>query len=186
MRPFVVVGSGPSAAKEDLEQARGRALVIAVNESWRLCPWAEFLYSSDHNWWHNTTPEFDGIAVGPSWGARRPVEIVTQEFGDYFHTARMMVGGRNSGLHAVNLAYHLGATRVGLVGFDMHDRDGKHWHSDHARTPNPTTADIESWRTVMDDAAHCIAERGMEVVNCSLSSALTAYPKMTLSEFICL
>ncbi len=184
MRPFVVVASGPSAVLADLSIVRGRAIVIAVGESWRLCPWADFLYAADYQWWSNTDPDFSGIAVCPTTLRRRPSAIVQWEDGDCFHTSPMRVGGRNSGFQAVNLAFHLGAARIGLVGFDMHDRAGTHWHKPHKGMPNPTAANMEEWRAAMDAAAPIIAGLGVEVINCSLASALIAYPKMSLEGFM--
>jgi hypothetical protein len=47
----VIVASGPSAAGVNLECAKGKAKFIAINDSWRLVPWADALYAHDHAWW---------------------------------------------------------------------------------------------------------------------------------------
>ena len=47
----VIVGSGPSARATDFSLIDIRTRVIAVNESWRLVPWADVLYATDGIWW---------------------------------------------------------------------------------------------------------------------------------------
>lgn len=91
--------------------------------------------------------------------------------------------GGNSGFQAVNLAAHFGVRRIVLVGFDMQLRTGIHWHGRHGRgLNNPTRHNVERWRRVLDQAAPALAALGVEVVNVSPVSALTAYPKMSLEE----
>lgn len=90
---------------------------------------------------------------------------------------------RNSGFQAVNLAANLGAARIILVGFDMNLKAGTHWHGDHeGGLTNPTDMKIKQWAAAMDAAADDLRGIGVEVINASPVSSLTAYPKMTLCE----
>lgn len=53
---------------------------------------------------------------------------------------------KNSGTAAINLAYHLGAKRVFLLGFDMYNnKEGRsHWHSGYPdKTKTPTKAQLK-------------------------------------------
>ena len=187
----VIVASGPSAADADLAHIRGRAKVIAINESWRLAPWADVLYACDYAWWRHRAgaPEFAGMkiagdrrAASEPWGVdwinvRRVDAMVFDEPG--------IVGriGGASGAQAINLAVNWGARRIALVGFDM--RPGRrHWHPDHTGgLNNPTDSLMRIWARALDRVVPALSERGIRVVNCSPVSALTAYPKMGLAEW---
>jgi len=70
-----------------------------------------------------------------------------------------------------------------LVGFDLHDENGIHWHGKHQNgLRNPTRRSLARWRCVLDAQAEPIRRMGVEVLNASPHSALTAYPKMTFAD----
>jgi len=49
---FICIVTGPSLTEEDCDRARqARATVIAVNDAYRLCPNADYLYACDQAWW---------------------------------------------------------------------------------------------------------------------------------------
>ena len=84
------------------------------------------------------------------------------------------------------LATLLGAKRIILLGFDMKAAaDGRmHWHEDHpVRTPANvfTQSMLPAYKTIVGP----LEERGIEVINCSLDSALTVFKKMPLDEALC-
>ena len=191
----IVLASGPSAKDADLEVARGRAEVLAVNESWRLAPWASALYGCDGTWWLSKggVPEFAGLKVtqdvtaSTAYGLRRVrLHLATGRMhmdvaGEIGGGSRR--GGGNSGFQALNLALQFGAARILLVGFDMSLAGGVHWHGAHpARLNNPSARAIGHWAEVLDAVAPAIADLGVEVLNCSPPSALAAYRKANLAE----
>lgn len=186
----VIVASGPSARQAPLGLAHGRARFIAINESWRLCPWADLLFASDEAWWDSVEgcPEFRGMkatihnAAAQRWKLRRFRS--SREDRLALHKPGTIGWGGNSGFCALNIAASLGCTRIILVGFDMTADHGMHWHGPHDRAglSNPTHAKLKRWREAIDDAAKALAVAGIEVVNCSPVSTLTAYPKVTLQE----
>jgi hypothetical protein len=106
------------------------------------------------------------------------------ELCDKLITAPGYIGSAgNSGFQAINLAVHLGASKIVLVGFDMRLDLGTHWHGDHeGQLRNPSLENVIRWRRLIDEAAGELAELGIEVVNASKVSALTAYPIMSLDE----
>jgi hypothetical protein len=178
----VVAASGPSAVDVDLEIVKSKAKLIVINESWRLAPWADVLYSADHAWWAHRGSD-QRTACEP-WGVeaidvRRIDAMVFDEEGVVGR------GGGASGFQAVNLAVNWGARRIVLVGFDM--RPGaRHWHADHGgKLNNPTDHLLGKWARVLDGAAKALRDRGVDVVNTSFGSALTAYPKMSLKDALC-
>lgn len=91
--------------------------------------------------------------------------------------------GGNSGFQAWNAALQFGSRDIALVGFDLTLKNGTHWHPDHAKR-NPDAKSLKDWATRLDDQAALLRSIGAKVVNCSAASALTAYPKTTLQEFL--
>lgn len=169
----VVVASGPSAISVPLELFRYRAKFIAVNDSWKLVPWADALYACDESWWdvNNGLPEFAGRRFTASPRTMRRYGI------DLFCST-----GTNSGLRAAYLAERFGANPICLVGFDMHAKRGIHWHHPYERLRNPGASQMKEWVKETDLAAELFKRRGVKVINCTPGSALTKYPYMPLEQ----
>lgn len=172
----IIVGSGPSAATTPLELARGRARFIAVNDSWRLVPWADMLYASDGIWWidHNGVPEFKGRRLTSSPHAMRTfgIELFTSV-------------GSTSGQRAISLAEKMKANPILLVGFEMHTGNGVHWHEPHqGRLRNPGKGEMLVWRMDMERVARRFAERGTRILNCTPASALKCFRYLPFLEAI--
>lgn len=185
-----IVASGPSAKTANLALLRNRIHVIAINESIDLCPWADILYGCDGAWWklRGFNKNFGGlkvtqdiavvgqcdlkkIDVDPSGN-----ELIVDEPGK-------ISGGGNSGFQALNLAIQFGVNGVLLAGYDMSAENGAHWHGRHPPgLNNPVESSLERWRVTLDAAARDLQDLGCEVINCSLYSALEAYPKMTIEQ----
>jgi hypothetical protein len=188
----VIVATGPSA-KLDLTIAQDKARVFVIKSAWKLAPWADALYGLDTGWWiaNLGAPQFKGLKFSPSptvcraFGLRQiklksRAEILIRETGTV--GCGLKTGGGHSGFQAINLAVQFGATRILLVGFDMTLANGPHWSSDYAGVAKPDEARVRSWREAMDACAPQFEELGVEVINCSPLSALTAYRKMLLHE----
>ncbi len=48
----VVIGSGPSLSRDQIVKIHDScAHVIAINDNYRLAPWADVLFASDIKWW---------------------------------------------------------------------------------------------------------------------------------------
>lgn len=91
--------------------------------------------------------------------------------------------GGNSGFQALNLVLQFGVRRIALVGFDMNDKDGVHWHEPHKGT-NPNRDVFARWRAALESEAETLAKIGVEVVNVSPGSAIIAFQKMTIAEAV--
>lgn len=189
----VIVASGPSAADVPLHMARGRMPVMAVKDGWRLCPWADVLYGCDHHWWeaHRGVMEFAGLRMAydsktlQKWPSLPWLKVEIKKpraeflFGQVGHVG----WGGNSGFHAINLALQFGAKRLLLIGFDMRVDKGKHFFGNHKYTKDrPSQANAHRWAEILDAQAPVVAARGVEIINCSLVSALKAYPKMAFEQ----
>lgn len=88
--------------------------------------------------------------------------------------------GMNSGYAALNHAYHLGAERVILLGYDMQmENDRRHWfgaHPDGMEVASNYGNFIARFQTVRP------ADYGMEVWNCTRRTALRCFPVYDLDD----
>jgi hypothetical protein len=82
--------------------------------------------------------------------------------------------GGNSGYQAVNLAYHLEASHILLLGFDMMITNGtRHWFGEHPeglRLASNYVNFSENFNSIIP------ADYGIEIWNLSRQTALTAFP----------
>lgn len=188
----VVVASGQSASQVGLEQTRGRCRVVVVNSSFRLAPWADVLYAADRQWWehnHGDVLGFSGLKITAreSIGKKFNIKIVnvktiSEAEAHCFHLEPKGTIGHsgNSGFQALNLPLQFGSRKIVLVGFDLF---GEHWHDKHIEPlRNPRPGAMELWRERLDAQATRLKAMGVEMLNASDQSALTAYPKMSLNE----
>lgn len=210
----VIIGGGPSVTKEDVELVRvarrdKHVRCIAVNDAYLLAPWADVQYAADARWhkWHT-----QGIArldmtagqVRDAWrsfmGQKCSIEADDQEVFAYEDVyvlrnrdhpnqgwglstdPRALATGRNSGFQALNLATLAGASRVLLLGFDGKPGDQAHWFGEHP-APTPVSA-YELYREAMSRAELDLSRLGVEVINCSMRSAIDSFPKKPLSEVL--
>jgi hypothetical protein len=184
---FALIAGGPSLTVEDVEYVRNRARVIAINDAYRLAPWAHVLYAADARWieWHNGVPGFRSqkYSIESRDTTRRPDWIVLRNTG--FHGLELEPNGLrtgfNSGYQALNLAVHMGAKRIVLLGFDMAPNpDGpSHWFGEH---PVPSPSPYADMRAAFDTLVEPLSTLGIEVVNCSRRTALTCFPCASLED----
>jgi hypothetical protein len=191
----VCLASGPSLTREDVASCRGQARVIAVNDTHRWAPWADALYACDAKWWmyHQGVPSFTGLkyALAPT---RRDVRT-SETFAPGVQVLRNtgpdgleldptgLRHGRNSGYQAVGLAVHLGASRIVLLGYDLHAPDGgkSHFFGDHPDELRKTSPYGE-FRRAFGTLVGPLRELGITVINASRRTALTAFPRMALAD----
>jgi hypothetical protein len=67
MTGAICIASGPSLTGDDLALCKqsGRT-VYAVNDVYKVAPWADVLYAADTDWWdyHQGVPDFQGERWG--------------------------------------------------------------------------------------------------------------------------
>ncbi len=168
-----------------VQQANIPALVI--NETHRLAPWADVLYAADSAWWAHRQDEalaFAGLKVTIDDCTPFPDVLLLKNSGREGFDAdpSCLRTGNNSGYQAVHLAAHAGAARILLLGFDM--RPG-HWHAEHAAPLGTTNAaTYERWTKRFESLATELANRNIDVVNCTPGSALACFRRSTLDKEI--
>jgi hypothetical protein len=191
----VCLATGPSLCAEDVEYCRGKARVIAVNDAYRLAPWADALYAADASWWHR----HDGVPSfpGPKWSiAHRGWDRFVERFPDVqrlrnagargISTDPTAINtGQNSGYQAVNLAVLYGASRIVLLGYDMGYRDTghKHFFGNHPGALNQQPP-FHAFIDLFTSAVAPLKALGIEIVNCSRVTRLGCFTKAPLRDVL--
>jgi hypothetical protein len=182
----VVIGGGSSLTPDDVAFCRGKARVIAIKEAIELAPWADALYACDDKWWrfHAGYPAFTGLkfALEPQSVAWPGVQVLRNAGDDGLELdPTALRTGHNSGYQAVNLAVHLGVSKIVLLGFDMwRGPSGKqNWFDKpglHVDSPYPLF--LMRFASIVEP----LKAAGVEVVNASRFTVLTAFPRVLLEE----
>lgn len=178
-----IIASGASATAAQAGECRTLGWrLIAVNTSWRLAPDADVLYAGDARWWADNYEGvgFAGLKVAADGRPKYPdVHVVKVAAPWLLMRPPGFIGhGGNSGFQALNLALQFGVRKIALVGFDMH---GSHWHEPH-QSKNPSPDDFARWRIALGKEVRTLVELGADVVNASMSSALTTFRKISIAE----
>lgn len=180
----VCLASGPSLTAADVAYCRGRAVVLAIKDAIRLAPWADVLYACDAKWWQHYGDRltFTGQKYTLEHTARQWATVL-ENTGDsgLEVTPTGLRTGKNSGYQAINLAVHLGATRIVLLGYDMAPDDtGKHhWFGAH---PWKTTPPYKLFLPFFQTLVAPLAQLGITIWNASRRTALTCFPCVSLEE----
>lgn len=186
----VCFASGPSLTREDVEYCRGKARTIAVNDTFKFAPWADVLYACDERWWRwnwkKGAETFPGLKFAITHGSRRyPGVKVLRNTGidGLEHRPTGLRNGRNSGYQAINLAVHLGVSKVILLGYDMQrgPKGEEHFFGDH---PNKSKSPFDKFVKRFESLVGPLSKVGVEVVNCTRETALTMFPREALERVL--
>ena len=184
----VCIGGGPSLTAADVDACRDRGVrVIAVNDAYRLAPWADVVYACDDKWWgwhhKHVAPlpalKYSIAAIRGKW----PGVVVLKcgrKHGLELAPTHLATGG-NSGYQAINLCVHFGIRRVLLLGYDM-GLDAKkrsHWFGEH---PSGRQSSYASFQAAFMTIGAPLQAIGVDVINCSRHTALKCFPRMPIDE----
>lgn len=190
----LVLGSGASLTQDDVTRARAHVdAVIAVNDSYKFAPDATVLYAADKKWWgwHKgcVGPHMVGAVKYPAFTgqvryslSQTPypnVQVLRRGPQDGLTLDPTKVAlGLNGVYQSINVAVHLGATRVLLLGVDMR---GSHFFGHHPDNSNaPFSLCMQRFATLVAP----LAAAGVEVINCTPKSALKVFPCVSLDEVL--
>ncbi len=181
---IVCIGTGPSLTPADVAYVRGRATaVIVVNDAYKLAPWAEVLYACDSKWWYWKRGEkdlasFAGLKYTLDLKAAHYGAQALRNTGDTGLDVRptCVRNGRNSGYQAINVAVHLGAAKIVLLGYDM---QGDHYFGHHPDQSRPPFQHCLKWFQTL---VKPLAELKIDIVNCTRKTALLCFPRQPLEE----
>ena len=172
-----IIGGGPSAGKHDLTKLRG--VVVAVNDSGRMLPDADVMFTADLHW------------------VQRRLPLINSFLGDVvvampLHVNRYLAQCRavpprchrvprrfdhNSGEECLYWVADMGARRVVLVGFDL--ARPSHWHGGYDWVHRPAMSpevQYPKWVKDFANAAREMKARGVEVLNANPQSAIQSFP----------
>lgn len=131
-------------------------------------PWADALYAIDAPWWKHYGRQVAAGFRGEAFSAKH------RGFGCHVATSPHF---SNSGTAALALAAHFGARRLLMVGYDCQFTGGKsHSHGDHPPTLGNAKS-LPKWPEKFAQCAAHLARLGVEVINCTRSTALTCFPR---------
>lgn len=182
----VCIATGPSLSQEQLNLVEVSDIhSIAVNDAYQAASWAEWHYACDYKWWKWHVDNiyfkaYEGLRIANTSDTRTPklvpdVKIITgRENKGMSFDPSMIHYGRNSGYQAVNLAALTGAKHIILIGYDHNVKDGMtHYFGDH---PDTVLSSYKRWnQECWPLAAEQLAEKNIDVVNCTPQSGLTAF-----------
>ncbi len=184
-----IVAGGPSLVESDVRAAKARGWkMLGVNDAYRMLPELDALYACDGKFWRAHHADLPAGLRGKCYtrdseaAAQYGLHHVPSSNGRglCLDAGRIHEGG-NSGYQAMNLAYHAGASRMVLLGFDMRRGKGgrKHWFGDH-----PAGLNVESpydvWIEKFGPLALDLALNGVEVINASRETALRCFERRPL------
>jgi hypothetical protein len=190
--PCIVAAPGPSLTLDVVHRCRMARFrqwrVIAVQDAYRLMPWADALYGCDPKWW-NIHKDCNGFAaerwaphdakdeatITTAQAAVYGLRLIQGEHGDIFSTDPGVIRyGSNSGFQGINLAILKGCKRIVLVGFDMKSTGGKrHFFGDHPKGLLNRTQYEDFIPRFVTAAKHMPA--GVKIINATPDSALTCW-----------
>ncbi len=186
-----VVGSGYSLRFQDPNLLRDRN-VIVINRSHEWAPFAQVLFWMDQPIFHqiaDAVRKWRGLAITTCVPCKaempRKIKLLTspQEVG-LCRDPQGLASGKNSGHAAINLAYHFGAKRIILLGFDMRVGYGQTSHfTDDVHEPQPwryKDSLIPAFKQIAAD----LDQTGVPVLNATPRSALEAFPKINLADVL--
>ncbi len=176
--------SGPSLSEQDINYIKGKGIVVVINNTYKLAPWADILYACDTAWW-SAYPEalkFSGKKVSVQhkhsevelWNHNNKLNGIGDDM--------IRTNSGNSGQHALNMVYLMGAKEIILLGYDFQNTNGMtHWHGNHKHGLGNGAAH-EPRIKHMNIAAQDLKERGVKVINCTRETALTCFERKNLED----
>jgi hypothetical protein len=184
----VCIGSGPSLTQDDVDYCRGKARVIAIKNVINMAPWADVLYGSGadaggQTWWSREGKNltFPGLRYTLDPRAKQWASVLGNggECGLSPDPATVCTGS-HSGYQAMNLAVHLGAKRIVLLGYDMQRTGGQdHYFGAHPHSRElPYHLFLFRFPTIVEP----LKALGISVVNASRQTALDLFPRQSLRE----
>lgn len=129
MKPVLILATGPTLKDFDVGPFRDKCYIIAVNDAYRKCPFADMFYACDFDWWvyHGiNVAQLPGEKVTLRWNEEIPQNVLAREVKAVPKIRRgwsmekgYLFTGHNSGFQALQLAAQRKPPAIYLAGFDM-------------------------------------------------------------------
>lgn len=195
MKTFWIIGCGPSLRGVDLSFLADRR-VIAINRAHEIVPstLAEgHIWFSDWRFWDlhwralvTSTFKLHTIAdpAGRPYVGRDDLRVWRNTGLTGLDTDLGIRVGNNGGHAALNLAFHLEADRIVLLGYDMRlaDDGAGHFHEEHPWGNLRARTLREKMLPYFGQIAEDLDREGVVVFNATPGSALECFHKISLDE----
>jgi hypothetical protein len=172
-----------------LQEARYANLcrIVVVNRAWERIPNADVLYAADPEFWDTyDTKRFRGerFTADKDSAKKYGLQRVRAKAhpGIEFDATTGIVNGLHSGQQAMNLAVHLGAAELVLVGYDFGASPTRNWHEPYPTAHMNRVHNYPLWHKDMLIAAEFLRLRAIDVANCSNRSTLTCFRRSNLER----
>lgn len=187
-----IIGGGPSVADVDLSRLRGHHVVV-INNSYVTYPDADCLVFTDLRWWTlhrlNVQKTFKGeiITLSPAHKLHhKKVRVVDrQRSSGLSNDPTRMTCWHTTMTTALNLVALRGASRVGVLGLDGKDSNGRAWHHEPhpmkwGRNPKRYSFHGEALQEVVAP----LAEMRVQVFNLNPNSTHRMFPFASLDDLL--
>ena len=158
-------------------------------------PDCDHIWATDYRWWKHHIADVTNDYEGQCWTQELqwPKDQRPEQWGITCLKAETSKGGlstdpkvvhtgMNSGYAALNLALHLGAERVLLLGYDMKMRgDTRHFfgaHPEGMEVASNYASFIGRFKTIKPE------QYGLEIWNLTRDTALDCFPRYDLDEIV--
>ena len=181
-----IIGGGPSLKGFNWSSLAGKK-TIAINRAVQFWPKADAMYWTDsrvYQWYKSDIDAFQGLKYTLKRGINYSGKVNVLKKGVKFglEAARnSLAHGNNSGYAAINLAVHLGAKRIILLGYDMGNNGAvSHFHDGYP--VNQTSEHVYNNQFIpgFNILRELLFAKGIECYNASLNSKLDVFPKIDL------
>lgn len=187
-----IIGGGPSIRYVNFDLLRGKPKV-AANAAFQL-PNVSVCFFGDikfWNWFENELLAWRGLIVTNliSFNKSSKVKVMKRVAKGISPKSNTIAWNTNSGAASINLAYHLGARKVALVGFDMKRVNGENnYHSQYIEKGHNHRQDpakvyermLGYWRYI----AIAADKLNLEIVNTTEDSAIKEFPYVKLEKLL--
>jgi hypothetical protein len=186
---YVILASGPSLTEKDVRRVREwrtavqampeeKRQVIAINSSYQIAPWADFVFAMDGIYWQKSL-----AAVKAACPEVRLVTTYNKPIRGVEFLPCLNSG--NSGAGGIGLAAYFGASKIVLLGFDcQYAKDGKrHFFGNHPAGLNGNAGSVKSWPQQFKTLAYKLG-KNCEIINCSRSTKLDIWPIKPLEDVL--
>ena len=187
-----LIGGGPSLKNFNWNLLNGKK-TIAINKSIKFYPNADVVYWTDgrfHDWFKDEISKFKGLkyTITPRRDFKDDINLLKRGVKFGLETAtNALAHGNNSGYAAINLAIHLGAKKIILLGYDM-SNNGKESHFHDGYKVNATSEKIYTTHFLQGFSVLKESIKGMniKILNASPTSRLNTFPIITIEEALSL
>jgi len=182
-----LIGGGPSLKNFEWNSLHGKK-TIAINKAITFYPNADAVYWTDgrvYTWFEKEINKFKGLKYTIR-ANKYPSDVTILKRGKKFGLETnkdILSHGNNSGYAAINLAIHLGAKRIVLLGYDM-GSSGASTHFHDGYPVNATSHKIykDQFLPGFEILKEEIKGKGIQIFNACLTSNLDTFKKISIEE----